>query len=166
MWFTLQAVTPDYGARAPGTLKYEFVIDASPERVFAILSDIEQWPKWFPDMRSVVWHSPPSERNRVGARREVDTKSSKLIEHFIAWEENKRMAFYAEAMSVPLAREFMEDYRLEAHGEGQTKMTWLVHYRLRLFLRPFDGLVRIKFGGMFESATKALQAYVIRTAGA
>ena len=160
MWFTLNALTPDYGSHASGTLKYEFVIDAPPERVFAILSDSTQWTKWFPDMRSVVWHSPVSERNRVGARREVDTKSSKLIEHFIVWEENKRMAFYAEVMSVPLASEFMEDYWLEPHGTHQTKMTWLVHYKLRRFLRPFDALVRLKFGGMFEGATKALQAYV------
>lgn len=162
MWFKLNALTPDYGSRAPGTLQYAFVIDAPPERVFAILSDSTQWTKWFPDMRSVVWHSPPSERNRVGARREVDTKSSKLIEHFVVWEENKRMAFYAEAMSVPFASEFMEDYWLEPHGAHQTKMTWLVHYKLRLFLRPFDALVRTKFGGMFEGATKALQAYVKR----
>jgi ribosome-associated toxin RatA of RatAB toxin-antitoxin module len=166
MWFTLEAVTPDYGARAPGTLKYEFVIEAPPERVFAILSDTEQWTKWFPDMRSIVWHSPTNERNRVGARREVDTKSSKLIEHFTVWDENKRMAFYAEVMSVPLASTFMEDYWLAPHGTNQTKMTWLVHYQLRLFMRPFDPIVRWKFGGMFESATKALQAYVIRTAGA
>ena len=77
MWFTLNALTPDYGSRAPGTLKYEFVIDAPPERVFAIFSDSTQGTKWFLDVRSVTWRSPPSERNRVGARHAVGRWTSR-----------------------------------------------------------------------------------------
>lgn len=162
MWFDLRAVGPDYGDVAPKSFVYEVELAAPPEKVFAILADPAQWPKWFPDMRGMRWLSPEGERGKVGARREADTKSSKVEEHYVVWETNRRMAFYAERMTIPLVVEFMEDYHLEPLGSGRTKLKWFVHYRPRASLGFLHPVVRPVFDRMFKKGSEALVAYVAR----
>lgn len=162
MWFDLRALDADYGARAPHSFRYVVELAATPQRVFQILADPAQWPKWFPDMRAMRWLSPEGERARVGACRQADTKSGDVRERFVAWEPGKRMAFYAEQMSTPLVSEFLEDYVLEPAGEGRTRLTWLVHYRPRRGIALLHPIIRPIFDRMFRKGSEALVEYVAR----
>ena len=156
MWFQLRTLGPDYPSSAP----YKFVmvreVDVSREKLFAILADEKEWPKWFPDMRGVTWISPESERRKVAAVRRADTGSGDVIEHFVAWDAPTRMAFYAARMTTPIASEFFEDYVLEPLGEQRARLTWTVAYLPRVPFRPFMFLIRPRFAKMFDDAADAL----------
>ena len=43
---------------APATAEGELHIDADPETVFAVISAIDQWPSWNPDVKSVILQGP------------------------------------------------------------------------------------------------------------
>ncbi len=160
MWFRLQPVDASYGDRAPHTFRYVIELAAPPDRVFQILGDPTQWPKWFPDMTGMRWLSPEGDRAKVGARRLAETRSGDVEEHFTVWGPGKRIAFYAERMSTPLDTEFMEDYHLEPIGAGRTKMTWLVHSRPRRGIAILHPIIRPIFGRMFRKGSEALVDYV------
>jgi hypothetical protein len=162
MWFSLRPVGPDYGSSAPKSFVYDVELAAPPDVVFAILADAKEWPKWFPDMTGMKWLSPEAERGKVGARRLAETRSGDVEEHFIVWEPNRRIAFYAERMSTPLVTEFMEDYHLEAAGPDKTRLKWLVHYRPRTAIAFLHPIIRPIFDRMFRKGSEALVTYVAR----
>src|SRR2546423_13125081 len=60
---------------------------ASPEDVFAILADHEQWPQWFPSVRKVT---VLGEAEGVGAPRRGNIPRASVDEEFIAWEPGAR----------------------------------------------------------------------------
>jgi hypothetical protein len=43
---------------APATAEGELRIDADPQTVFAVISAIDQWPSWNPDVKSVQLQGP------------------------------------------------------------------------------------------------------------
>jgi uncharacterized protein YndB with AHSA1/START domain len=43
---------------APATAEGELRIDADPQTVFSVISAIDQWPSWNPDVRSVSLEGP------------------------------------------------------------------------------------------------------------
>jgi len=43
---------------APATAEGELEIDADPRTVFSVISAIDQWPSWNPDVRSVTLQGP------------------------------------------------------------------------------------------------------------
>jgi uncharacterized protein YndB with AHSA1/START domain len=43
---------------APATAEGELQIDADPQTVFSVISAIDQWPSWNPDVRSVTIQGP------------------------------------------------------------------------------------------------------------
>jgi uncharacterized protein YndB with AHSA1/START domain len=48
----------DINRDAPATAEGELHIDADPPTVFAVISDIGQWPAWNPDVTSVTLQGP------------------------------------------------------------------------------------------------------------
>jgi ribosome-associated toxin RatA of RatAB toxin-antitoxin module len=162
MWFDLETLDADYPYRA----KHRFVmtreLDATPDRLFAILADVDEWPRWFPDMSKMAWISPEAARNKPHAVRRANTSSGDVIEHFVAWDEGKRLAFYAERMSTPLVRAFFEDYVIEPVGTNRSRLTWIVAFEPRLPFRPLMFAIRPSFAKMFDSAADALVTYVAK----
>ncbi|MFO0686164.1 MAG: SRPBCC family protein [Sandaracinus sp.] len=160
MWFRLKDLDAGYPARAPRRFVIEREVACSAERLFAMLGDPSEWPRWFPDMRAMRWISPEGERAKVGAIRRADTGSGDVIEHFVAWESPRHIAFYAEKMTTPLATEFFEDYVITPLGESRARLTWTVGYQLRLPLRPLAFLIVPRFAKMFDDAGDALVKHV------
>ncbi len=151
----------NYLARAPFTFVMDRELGVPRAEAFRLLSDPDVWPRWFPDMKRMRWISPEGERGKVGAIRRADTGSGDVIEHFVAWDENVRLAFYAERMSTPLVSEFFEDYVLsDVPGkEGRCMLRWTVGYRPRTLIRPFHPLIRPRFRKMFEDGADAFARY-------
>lgn len=160
MWFTLTSLDADYPSRAPHRFVMEREVATSADALFAILADPEQWPRWFPDMRGMRWISPEAERSRVGAMRRADTGSGDLIEHFVAWDPGRRLAFYAHKMTTPLVSEFFEDYVISPLGPDRARLVWTVGFRPRLPFRPLMFAIRPRFAKMFDTGADALVRYV------
>jgi len=156
MWFT--CVPRDADWRGPYVLRNEAELDATPDRVFAILADIDQWPRWFSDIRKGTWHTPPP--YGPGSRREVVLKTLSVREEFRVWDPGARYAFTMTAATLPLAWSIVEDYHLSALPDGRTRFVWEVSFDLRWMFVPVSSLIRAAFGSMFRNATAGLVRYV------
>lgn len=160
MWFQLRTLDADYLSRAKNTFVMKREVGLSAEALFALLADAAEWPKWFPDMSGVSWISAEPDRAKVHAVRRANTGSGDVIEHFVVWDSPKRMAFYAERMTTPIASEFFEDYVIEPLDGGRARLTWTVAYLPRLPFRPFMFAIRPRFAKMFDDAADALVRHV------
>lgn len=158
MWFDLLPLDAGYPARAPNKFVMRRELPISRAAAFGKLADVAVWPTWFPDMKRMQWISPEAERSRVGAVRRADTGSGDVIEHFVAWDHDVRLGFYAERMSTPLVIEFFEDYVLE-DAPGGCVLTWIVGYRPRWWILPLHPIIRPRFRKMFEDAADAFQRH-------
>jgi uncharacterized protein YndB with AHSA1/START domain len=74
---------------APASADGELQIDADPQRVFAVISAIEQWPSWNPDVRSVTLQGPVQPGTAFRWRSGPSSLTSRLQvvdpPHEIAW---------------------------------------------------------------------------------
>jgi hypothetical protein len=160
MWFHLAPLAPDYPYRAPHKFVMVRELAKPPAEVFAILSDPDEWPRWFPGMTRMTWVSPDGERRKVDAVRRADTTSGDVFEHFVVWDEGKRLGFYVERMTTPLVSEFFEDYVIEPVGSDRSRLTWIVAFRPRIFFWPLMFAIRPRFAKMFEDGADAFVRYV------
>jgi hypothetical protein len=125
-----------------------------PARAFDLLADPAAWPRFYPDIRTMRWIDAAG----LGARREVVTSTTTLQEHFVVWEPGRRMAFYVEWMTIPLAGAFTEDFTLDADGAGSV-LSWVVRYRPRLPFRPLRPVLDPIFRRMFDKGVSLLPAF-------
>jgi hypothetical protein len=160
MWFTLRPLGADYRPVHSFVMTRELAVPAA--EAFAILADATEWARWFPGMSQVTWVSPEAERNKPHAVRQADTTSGNVIEHFVVWEDGKRLAFYAERMTSPFVGAFWEDYVIEPAGPSRSRLTWTVGFEPRLVFRPLMFAIRPRFAKMFDEAADALTAYVAK----
>lgn len=133
-------------------------LEAPPEAVFDLFADGASWPRWFPDIRRVVWTGP--EPKGVGTTRTVTLTTMTVYEHFLAWERGRRFAFRFEGASLPLCRAGVEDYRLEDLGNGRSRFFYGVYLEPSLVVRLAGPLARAQFRGMFRGAAEGLRAYL------
>lgn len=158
MWFDMDPVPLSWAESSPSRFVNRAVIDAPPEAVFAILADNDQWPKWFGGFKSAEWIT--DEHGGVGSERYAYLDDLSVRERFIAWDIDRRIAFTATAITLPIVSRLIEDYRLEPTEDGKTALHWEISYALRWYVRPLGFVVRGKFGAMFERATASLVSYV------
>lgn len=133
-------------------------LEAAPEVVFDIFADGDSWPRWFRDIKRVVWTSP--EPKGVGTTRTVTLTTMTVYEHFLAWERGRRFAFRFEGSSLPLCRAGIEDYRLEDLGAGRTRFFYGVYLEPSFAVRLAGPIARAQFAGMFRRAAEGLRTYV------
>jgi uncharacterized protein YndB with AHSA1/START domain len=139
--------------------RFESVVElaAPPERVFALFADGDSWPRWFPGMRHVEWTSP--EPRGVGATRTV-TLGATFDEQFLAWDPGRRFAFRFTAVSRPLLRAGVEDYRLEPLAGGRTRFTYAVGLEPSWLVWLFGFVTRPMFARTFADGAAGLQSFV------
>jgi hypothetical protein len=94
----------------------ETTIDASPERVWQILSDTGSWSDWDSGVLGV--EGDPAEGNKVKIRSELNPKRSYPVK-ITEFEPNRRMAWLG---GVPLGLfRGVRSYTLTPEGEGRTR---------------------------------------------
>ena len=158
MRFNCRPVGLDFIEGAAYRFENVVELEAPPEAVFDLFADGESWPRWFPDIRRVVWTSP--EPKGVGTTRTVTLTTMTVYEHFLAWERGRRFAFRFEGATLPLCRAGVEDYRLEDLGNGRSRFFYGVYLEPSLVVRLAGPLARAQFRGMFRRAAEGLRTYL------
>lgn len=158
MWFDMTPATLEWTRDAHSAFHNEAILDATPEQVFDILADIDQWEIWLDEVEEVEWLSDG--QPGVGARRLVRLDIMEVKESFIAWEPGLRYTFTMTAATLPLAERLVEDYRLEAVEGGRCRLNWDVYYDPKWYLKSLNPLLSFNFSRMFEQAIRSLAAYV------
>ena len=120
--YPCEPVGLDFIDNAPFRFRNSVELAITPEQVFEVLADAESWPQWAKVITKVTWTSP--EPRGVGTTRVVEMLGGMVgDEEFIAWEQNRRMAFRFNACSTRSVTAFAEDYQVEPTADG-CRLTW------------------------------------------
>ena len=157
MWFDVAPVPLSYTEASPFHIENVVLLDATPARVFHILATGEGQEQWFQDFVDCRWSS---NARAVGAEREVELKLLTVKERFLAWEQDRRLAFHIYAITLPFVNAMLEDWSLEPAGDRATRFTWRVHYTPTLLMRAVHPIARMMFGEMFKASAEGLARYV------
>ncbi len=116
-------VGPEIFEKARFCFRAHEIIQATPERIFAVFQDGPSWSRWALPITGVEWTSPfPLE---VGSTRTVSmTGGLDGFEEFIVWDPPRRMAFRFNEVSKPGVSAFAEDYRVHDLGDGRSLVEW------------------------------------------
>ncbi len=89
---TSASPTTDINRAAPVVAEAAIEIDARPEQVWQALVDVERWPQWNPDVKSVSLDGPLVEGATFRWKAGMSTITSTVVRldspHLIAWTGN------------------------------------------------------------------------------
>jgi hypothetical protein len=139
-WYPLEPSDASVLVSAPHVYRYRSHYAAPPERVWESLASDESLAAWGPSVKAVNWLSPRP--FGVDTTREVVLVGGapRMRERFFRWEEGRGYSFAVYESSVPLFRHFVEDYGVEAEGDG-TLFTWTIAIEpKRAFALPFKAV--------------------------
>jgi uncharacterized membrane protein len=128
-------------------------IDAPPERVWAVLIDVERWPQWTESITSIEKLS----RKAIGKGSEVRIKQPRLrplVWQVTDFEPNK--AFDWEALSPGMKA--VAEHHIEPLGEG-SRVTLFVE-QTGVFATVFGGLVKELTARYLEMEAQGLKRRV------
>ncbi len=109
-------------------LNHEIEINASVEKVWSILSDLEQIQKYNPLVASAKIISQP--REGLNAARRCDFKGSGFaVEKVTHWEPKKSLGINMESSSFPMAYCYWTTH-LEPLG-NKTRVSQQLHYKVK-----------------------------------
>ncbi len=122
--YPCEHVGMDFIATAPYRFVSSVDLPITPERLFAVLSDAESWPRWATVITKVVWTSP--EPRGIGTTRTVSMRGNIVgREEFLAWEPFSHMAFRFNDSTSNAIAAFAEDYRVVPTADG-CHLTWVM----------------------------------------
>ena len=112
---------------APKVFTNELELNVSAETVFASFQRADDWPLWVDSIAGVEWTTPAP--FGIGTTRRVTFTNDKFADElFIAWQENKQMAFCFTETDQPGTNAFAEDYQLTELPNGSCKLVWRVAF--------------------------------------
>lgn len=163
MWFRCQPVSMGELESVSSPIVNKIIVDATPERIFEVFEDAASWPEWVGSINKVEWTS--SRPFRRGTTRIVTLQGVKADETFITWDHGRRMTFYFTATSIPFAKRFCEDYKLEAIGNGHSEIRHTVIFEPNFLTALISPLLKSSMKKMFKKALQDLSVYAPRYEG-
>lgn len=145
---------------APVVHVFEGDVAAPPAVVFAVVSDVTSWSRWFPGFRSGEYGESET---RVGTPRRIRIGPGvRIEEHIVAWDEPNRYAWVVERTSVPMAHALVESWDfsgidLPGVSGGGTRVKWTFAADPRWMLRLMTPLAPPVMGRLFRSALARLE---------
>lgn len=158
MAFRLKPADATFAASARKQFTYDFTIRAPAKDIFDTLARPERLDRWIPDLRSARWLS--SEPHGVGSVREVVLPLLRVEEKVLVWEPGQRFVFNISRTSIPMLRRMVEDFRLTARPDGQTRVQWTIAYQPTRLFAPFERLVYPRYSRIFEEGSRRLRAHL------
>jgi len=159
MWFKLKATDVGFAESANKHFTYDFRVPGPPGPAFDALTDPVIFARWFPDLRDVRWVT--AEPHGVGSVREVKLRGISVRERILVWEPGRRFSFTITRASAPLLTRMVEDYRLSATGDGETRIQWTIAYQPRAILNPLERVLKPAFSKLFQRACGRLQEHLM-----
>lgn len=110
------------------TIQHEVFASCRPERVWALLADLEAVQRYNPGVRRAAIEGSP--RTGVGARRSCDlVPRGRVVERVTHWEDGRALGLEVAESDWPI--HFMRWVtRLEAHERG-TRITQSLEYQVK-----------------------------------
>ncbi len=132
-------------------------IDASSQRTWDVLSDIENMPQWSESVLSATCEG--KHKRGIGAQRTCLLKNNiTIIERWVAWEEGR--SFTYEGFNLPLVKSAKNTWSLVSeNGKTLLKTESEVVFKGGIFgrlLEPLMRLMAIKMGSDALAAFKYL----------
>jgi carbon monoxide dehydrogenase subunit G len=145
--------------RLSNSLRFETILQATPEQVFEVFEDPDSWPIWAGGIEKVTWTSPKP--FGVGTTRDVELLGGLIAhEHFFVWEPPYRMAFYFVGTNRAAVQSLAEHYELQPLSGGRTRFVWQVAYEPLGPLRHVSVLLRPAVRLLGARIAHGLQRYV------
>lgn len=158
----LEVVDLSYLDRAPVRITTSVVINATPEQVFSAMQEADTWVEAIEPMTRLDWTSPKP--FGVGTTRSVYLNMPvgpvQADEVFIAWEENKQMAFYFSHLNKKIFNAVIEDYKIKDLGNGSSELTWDFGYQGAGIFRLIFGLMKGHVKKDNLKALESMKAYI------
>lgn len=144
------------------TFKQTIEVNAAPERVWAIVVDFPNMPKWFKGPRKVI--APDAPKSGVGTRRHVVLGGPLVMKEVVThWEEN-RLFGYSVRAGVPGLKAHQGLIEIAPSGTGGARVTYSTSLETAIPL-PGDpvGLVsgtvmNVVIGGALRALKKLAEA--------
>ncbi|GAA5317825.1 MAG: SRPBCC family protein [Candidatus Pelagadaptatus aseana] len=161
MLFSCVPVELDFICEAPLVFENIIEVDATPDDVFEVLTDVDSWPKWFSGMTDVKWLTDAPHGDR--SQRQISLMGLvKVDETFLCWEPGKRFSFRFEKQNALLAKAAIEDIQLEPLGDGRCRVNYSVYMELPKPLSPLAIILKPVLGQIFKRGAKGLQKYLAK----
>jgi len=123
------------------TIHNEITVNASLDKVWAVLTDLELLDKYDPTVKKSTLVS--AEKNGIGAKRRVDMLDGKnwFEENVSVFKPNEALTYELTACSFPI-HQLKHSYSFEKAGD-QTRVKQVMEYTVKfgLFGKLLDGLM-------------------------
>ena len=159
MWFQLRPVDLDFLAAAPRIYVAERTLAAPKSSVWSAFADPATWRHWWPGVSSSSYGDSP-EPYGVGTFREATVSGQRYEEYIVAWEEQRRFAYYIDRATLPIANAQLEctDFSNDAGG---TRVRWTIACEPRLLMRLASPVFPRVMDRMLARATANLERYLL-----
>lgn len=151
---------PDFINTASERITTEITVAASPEEVWAVLSDNERWPEWFPAAKAC--RTTSDQVGGLGSTRWIHFDLFKANERFVAWEPPSRWAFTVVDVNLPGVVAVVEQATLEPVGNDETHLTYVFAADTAAYLRPFVPILRWRLASLFKQGLAGIDGQVAK----
>jgi uncharacterized protein YndB with AHSA1/START domain len=135
-------------------------VNATPDEVWAVLTNNERWPEWFPAAKAC--RTTSDEAEGVGATRWIHFDLFKINERFIAWDPPRRWAFTILDANLPVFVSVVEQALIESVDDGKTVVTYVTAADVAPYLRPIVPLLRWRVGNLFKKGLAGIEGQVAK----
>jgi uncharacterized protein YndB with AHSA1/START domain len=138
-------------------------VNATPDEVWAVLTDHERWPEWFPAAKAC--RTTSDQAQGVGATRWIHFDLFKVNERFIAWEPPHRWAFTVLDANFPGIASVVEQFLLEPANGGVTVVRHTLAAEVAPYMRPMAPLLRWRNAALFKKGLAGIEGQVEKLRG-
>ena len=130
-------------------------VKATPNEVWAVLTDNERWPEWFPAAKACRTTSESPEG--VGATRWMHFDLFKVNERFVAWEPPTRWAFTILDANLPGIVTVVEQAVIEPVSDVSTRVTYVLAADVAPYMRPVVPFLKWRLGKLFAQGLPGIE---------
>jgi len=135
-------------------------VNATPAEVWAVLTDNERWPEWFPAAKEC--RTTSAQAQGVGSTRWIHFDLFKVNERFVAWDPPRRWAFTVLDANLPGIVSVVEQALIDPAGDGKTVLTYVLAADVAPYMRPLVPALRWRLAGLFRKGLPGIENQVAR----